>query len=85
MDDEQGPGDASFVLGLILGMAIGAGLVLILSPRLGQQAREAIRERGLVLRDRMQETADSVQATAAPTRDAVVSRIQAPASSSPPA
>lgn len=93
MNEEQESGDASFVLGLLVGAAVGAALAVILTPKSGQAVQEAIREKGLVLRDRVQETADAVrrtatnaaesaQATAEETRDAVVTHIQAPDSTS---
>jgi gas vesicle protein len=89
MSKQAESSDASLVLGLIVGAAIGAGIAFILAPRSGQETREAIREQGLILRDRVQETTDSVrqkaadatgsaQASAEQTRDAVISRIQAP-------
>ena len=65
---------------------------VILTPKSGQETREVIREQGLVLRDRVQETADTVrqkaastaasaQANAEQTRDTVINSIQAPDSS----
>jgi gas vesicle protein len=89
MSKQAESSDASLVLGLIVGAAIGAGVAFILAPRSGQETRAVIREQGLILRDRVQETADSVrqkaadatgsaQAHAEQTRDAVISSIQAP-------
>ena len=69
MSKQAESSDASLVLGLIVGAAIGAGIAFILAPRSGQETREVIREQGLILRDRVQETTTAAQQKAATLAD----------------
>jgi hypothetical protein len=44
--------DYALFKGLLLGLALGAGVAALLAPRRGAATRELIRERGLELKDR---------------------------------
>ncbi|MCZ7538476.1 MAG: hypothetical protein M5U29_00825 [Anaerolineae bacterium] len=53
---QQGVGTVEFVAGLIVGFVISAPLVAWLSPRSGEETRQAIVQRGLLIRRRVGET-----------------------------
>lgn len=52
---------AGFMAGLFIGIAIGAGLALVLAPRSGEEVRELLLERTEALRDQLEETATAVK------------------------
>ena len=54
--ERQGVGAVEFVAGLIVGFAVSAPLVAWLSPRSGAERREAVVQRGLLIRRHVGET-----------------------------
>jgi gas vesicle protein len=53
MAQDSGVGD--FLVGLILGGLVGAAVALLFAPQSGEQTQAMIREKGIELRDRVQE------------------------------
>lgn len=53
---QHGSGAVEFVSGLIVGFVISAPVVAWLSPRSGEETRQAIVQRGLLIRRRVGET-----------------------------
>jgi gas vesicle protein len=49
-----------FILGLLLGIVLGAALMLFFAPAEGEKTRQQVLEQGVVLRRRIQETAEGV-------------------------
>ena len=58
-----------FVMGLVLGVALGAALMLFFAPAEGEQTRQQLLKQGDTLRRRAQETAEGVS-------DQVQARVQ---------
>lgn len=52
----QGDGMGSFVSGLIVGLVLSAPVAAWLSPRSGAETRQAIVQRGVIMRRRVAET-----------------------------
>lgn len=50
----------SFAIGLLVGAVVGAAVASLFTPRSGAQNREAVIERGLVLRGRVTDASDTV-------------------------
>ena len=50
-------GEALFVTGLLIGVAVGFGLALLLAPKSGEEMRDDLMQRGIELRDRAGELA----------------------------
>ncbi len=55
-EHNDGAGTLSFVGGLILGFIISAPVVAWLSPRSGEETRQAITQQGLVIRRKVADT-----------------------------
>lgn len=51
-----------FLLGVVAGAAVGAGLAILFAPQSGQESREDIRNAGESLRDRTSETYEDARA-----------------------
>jgi gas vesicle protein len=49
-----------FVLGLLLGAALGAAVMFFLAPAEGAKSRQQVIDQGIALRRRAQETADDL-------------------------
>jgi gas vesicle protein len=62
----------SFAIGLFVGAAAGAALASLFTPRSGAQNREIVRERGLVLKDRVSDRATTVSTS---VKDSTSSRV----------
>jgi gas vesicle protein len=62
MANEQG--DGSFMLGLLVGAVVGGILAGLLAPRSGEETRALVRERGLELKDRAEDTVLRAQTVA---------------------
>ncbi len=61
----------AFVLGAIVGGLVGAAVGLLFAPQSGEETRGLLRDKGIELRDRMNETAEAARARAeAMARDA---------------
>ena len=54
--ERQGSGTVEFVAGLIVGFVVSAPVVAWLSPRSGEETREVVVQRGLIIRRRVGET-----------------------------
>ena len=54
--ERQGSGTVEFVAGLIVGFVVSAPVVAWLSPRSGEETRQAIVQQGLLIRRRVGET-----------------------------
>ena len=54
--EQQGVGTVEFVAGLIIGFVVSAPVVAWLSPRSGAETRQAVVQRGLLIRHRVGET-----------------------------
>lgn len=54
-DDEAGGGGGAFVMGLIAGAVLGAGLGMLLAPKAGSELRHDLGDRATRLRDRAAE------------------------------
>ena len=52
MDISEKEGDMKFVIGLLVGFALGIGAGLLLAPQTGEDTRTQITEQGVMLRDR---------------------------------
>ena len=57
-DDDAGV--ERFVTGLLIGVAVGFGLVLLLAPKSGEEMRDDLMQRGIELRDRAGELASKM-------------------------
>lgn len=71
---EEDDSSWSFALGLLVGAIVGAAVASLFTPRSGAQNREAVIERGLVLRDRVTEAGDSVTSKVRDTATTVKDR-----------
>jgi gas vesicle protein len=49
-----------FILGLLLGIVLGATLMIFFAPASGDKTRQQVLEQGVVLRRRIQEAAEGV-------------------------
>jgi gas vesicle protein len=54
----------SFIAGFLIGGIIGAGMALIMAPQSGEETREMLRERGIELKNRADETASGIRSKA---------------------
>jgi gas vesicle protein len=63
------PSGASFVLGIMTGAVIGAGVALLFAPRTGQEMRQQIGEQYRDLTERAGQTAQSMREGAQNIRD----------------
>jgi len=66
----------SFAIGLFVGAAAGAALASLFTPRSGTQNREIVRERGLVLKDRVTDRATAVSSSVKDTTSNTVSSVK---------
>jgi len=65
-EDQSG---ASFVLGMMTGAFIGAGVALLFAPKTGQEMRQQIGEQYRTIADRAEQTAQSLRETAQHLRE----------------
>jgi gas vesicle protein len=65
-EDQSGP---SFVLGLLTGAAVGAGVALLFAPRSGAETRQQLGEQYRGLADRVGEQANRLREGAKDLRD----------------
>ncbi|MBK6778377.1 MAG: YtxH domain-containing protein [Gemmatimonadales bacterium] len=66
-DDEDGPGGptrdrSSFLTGLVIGAAVGAGLALLFAPASGEETRRIVRKRGRALARDAREGVEALRA-----------------------
>lgn len=55
-------GDASFLIGLVLGIVIGAGLALVLTPNSGEENRARLKSAAGEAKDSLQSKANEAKA-----------------------
>jgi gas vesicle protein len=72
-DDQSGAG---FVLGMLTGAFVGAGLALLFAPKSGWETRQQLGEQYRGLAERVGEQAENWRSTAAQLRDQGRERIQ---------
>ena len=72
-EDQSG---ASFVLGILTGAVVGAGVALLFAPRSGQEMRHQLGEQYRGLADRVGEQAQNWRTTAGELRDQGRERLQ---------
>ncbi|HUE89057.1 MAG TPA: YtxH domain-containing protein [Vicinamibacterales bacterium] len=70
------PSGASFMLGILTGAFVGAGIALLFAPKPGTEIRAQLGERYRGLADRVGEQTESLRATAGQLRDQGRERIQ---------
>jgi gas vesicle protein len=70
------PSGASFMLGILTGALVGAGVALLFAPKAGNEIRAQLGEQYRGLADRVGEQAESLRATAGQLRDQGRERIQ---------
>jgi gas vesicle protein len=63
MSDRNGD-FASFVSGLVIGGLVGAAAALLLAPQSGEETRTMIRDKGIELKDQVEQTASDTRARA---------------------
>lgn len=66
----------SFGIGLFVGAVVGAALASLFAPRSGQQNREAVVERGVVLKNRVGDRATSVSTSVKDTTNSALSTVK---------
>lgn len=71
----------SFAIGLFVGALAGAAAASVLSPRSGQQNREAVTERGVVLKTRMTDRATAVSTSVKDTTSSALETVKETTSS----
>ena len=54
---DRDSGFAEFVAGFIIGGLAGAAVALLLAPQSGEETRQLIRDKSIVIRDQVEETA----------------------------
>ncbi len=64
----------AFLIGFIIGGLTGAAIALIMAPQTGEETRAVIKDRAIELRDKAQETAQTVQEQVGSQADVVRSR-----------
>ncbi len=64
----------AFLIGFIIGGLTGAAIALIMAPQTGEETRAVIRDRAIELRDKAQETAQTVQDQVGSQADVVRSK-----------
>lgn len=72
-EDQSG---ASFVLGMLTGAVVGAGVALLFAPRTGQEMRQQLGEQYRGLAERVGEQAQQWRTTAGELRDQGRERLQ---------
>ena len=70
------PSGASFMLGILTGALVGAGVALLFAPKAGNEMRAQLGEQYRGLADRVGEQTESLRATAGQLRDQGRERIQ---------
>ncbi len=78
---EQEDTSWSFTIGLFVGAIVGAALATLFTPRSGQQNRELVMEKGLVLKDRVADATTSVATSVKGTTSSAVSTVKETTSS----
>jgi gas vesicle protein len=72
-EDQSG---ASFMLGMLTGAFVGAGIALLFAPRSGQEMRQQLGEQYRGLAERVGEQAETLRGTANQWRDQGRERLQ---------
>lgn len=70
------PSGASFMLGILTGAFVGAGVALLFAPKTGTEMRAQLGEQYRGLADRVGEQTESIRATAGHLRDQGRERVQ---------
>jgi gas vesicle protein len=78
---EQEDKSWSFAIGLFVGALAGAALATLFTPRSGQQNRELVLEKGLVLKDRVTDVTSSVATSVKDTTNTAVTSVKGTTSS----
>ncbi|WP_026369415.1 YtxH domain-containing protein [Kallotenue papyrolyticum] len=65
----------SFTIGLFVGALVGAAVASLLTPRSGRQNRELVREKGLVLKERVSGATSVVTGSVREARETAVARV----------
>ena len=73
---EQEDSSWSFAIGLFVGALTGAALATLFTPRSGQQNRELVLEKGLVLKERVSDASASVATSVKDTTSSAVSSVK---------
>lgn len=77
MYDNSEDNSWSFAAGLFVGALLGAGLASLYTPRSGPQNREMVREKSLVLKDRVSDVATSTTTKVSDASSTVTDRVSA--------
>ncbi len=64
----------AFLIGFIIGGLTGAAIALIMAPQTGEETRAVLRDRAIELRDKAQETAQTMQEQVGSQADVVRTR-----------
>jgi gas vesicle protein len=64
----------AFLIGFIIGGLTGAAIALIMAPQTGEETRAVLKDRAIELRDKAQETAQTVQEQVGSQADMVRSK-----------
>lgn len=78
---EQEESSWSFAIGLFVGALAGAALATLFTPRSGQQNRELVLEKGLVLKERVTDATSSVATSVKDTTSSAVTSVKGTTSS----
>lgn len=70
------PSGSSFMLGILTGAFVGAGVALLFAPKSGTEMRAQLSEQSRRLADRVNEQTESLRATAGQLRDQGRERVQ---------
>ena len=61
--NEKNGGFGSFLIGFLMGGAVGAGIAFLTAPRSGEETRKQIRAKSVEMRDAAEQTVDEALAT----------------------
>lgn len=67
----------AFLIGFVVGGAVGAVTALLLAPQSGEETREMIKDQAIVLRDKTVDTYEATRAKAEEAADEAVKRADA--------
>jgi len=73
---ERDSGFAEFVAGFVIGGLAGAAIALLLAPQSGEETRQLIRDRSIVIRDQVEQTATEAREKAEALAGQAVDRAQ---------